>query len=98
MPTASTPAATPVIPVDDEPATLARLAAIMSDRARPCPNCGGDPHVCRVIGCDTEGVSRPDQNLVLTGADGNETDIGAGQEVADLEQPRLLRGAPALPA
>ena len=26
----------------------------MSDRVRPCPNCGGDPHVCRVIGCDAD--------------------------------------------
>ena len=48
------PVATPVIPVDDDPATLARLAAIMSDRVRPCPNCGGDPHVCRAIGCDAD--------------------------------------------
>ena len=48
------PVATPVIEVDDDPATLARLAAIMSDRVRPCPNCGGDPHVCRAIGCDPE--------------------------------------------
>ena len=46
------PVATPVIEVDDDPATLARLAAIMSDRVPPCPNCGGDPHVCRAIGCD----------------------------------------------
>ena len=38
------PVATPVIEVDDDPATLARLAAIMSDRVLPCPNCGGDPH------------------------------------------------------
>ena len=48
------PLATPVIAVDDDPATLARLAAIMSDRVRPCPNCGGDPHVCRAIGCDAD--------------------------------------------
>ena len=48
------PAATPVIAVDDDPATLARLAAIMSDRVQPCPNCGGDPHVCRAIGCDVD--------------------------------------------
>ncbi len=48
------PVATPVIAVDDDPATLARLAAIMSDRIPPCPNCGGDPHVCRAIGCDAE--------------------------------------------
>jgi hypothetical protein len=48
------PVATPVIAVDDDPATLARLAAIMSDRVRPCPNCGGDPHVCRAIGCDAD--------------------------------------------
>ena len=48
------PAPAPIIPVDDDPATLARLAAVMSDRVRPCPNCGGDPHVCRAIGCDTD--------------------------------------------
>jgi hypothetical protein len=41
----------PVIPVDDDPATLARLSAIMSDRIRPCDSCGGDPLVCRAIGC-----------------------------------------------
>ena len=48
------PPPAPVFPVDDDPATLARLAAVMSDRVRPCPNCGGDPHVCRVIGCDAD--------------------------------------------
>ena len=48
------PVAIPVIAVDDDPATLARLAAIMSDHVRPCPNCGGDPHVCRAIGCDPD--------------------------------------------
>ena len=48
------PAATSVIAVDDDPATLARLAAIMSDRVQSCPNCGGDPHVCRAIGCDVD--------------------------------------------
>lgn len=47
----SAPVATPVIPVEDDPATLARLAAIMSDRIQPCPRCGGDPHFCRAIGC-----------------------------------------------
>ena len=55
------PVATPVIPVDDDPATLARLAAIMSDRVRPCPNCGGDPQVCRAIGCGAD-----DAALLLT--------------------------------
>jgi len=40
-----------VFPVDDDPATLARLEAIMSDRVQPCPRCGDDPHVCRTIGC-----------------------------------------------
>ena len=48
------PAPAPVIPVEDDPATLARLAAVMSDRVRPCPNCGGDPYVCRTIGCDVD--------------------------------------------
>ena len=47
----SAPVATPVIPVEDDPATLARLAAIMSDRIQPCPRCGGDPHFCQAIGC-----------------------------------------------
>jgi hypothetical protein len=43
-------------PVEDDPATLARLAAIMSDRVLPCPKCGADPHICRAIGCDTVAV------------------------------------------
>jgi hypothetical protein len=51
------PAPPPITtPVEDDPATLARLSAIMSDRVRPCPDCGGDPHVCRAIGCDTDGT------------------------------------------
>ena len=48
------PAPPPIIPVDDDPATLARLATIMSDRVRPCDSCGGDPLVCRAIGCAVE--------------------------------------------
>lgn len=48
------PTPAPAIPVDDDPATLARLSAVMSDRVRPCPNCGGDPHVCRAIGCEAD--------------------------------------------
>ena len=44
----------PVIPVEDDPATLARLSAVMADRVPPCPNCGGDPYVCRTIGCDVD--------------------------------------------
>ena len=24
------------------------------DRVPPCPNCGGDPNVCRTIGCDVD--------------------------------------------
>ncbi len=55
------PVATPVIPVDDDPATLARLAAIMSDRIAPCQNCGGDPYVCQAIGCGAD-----DAALLLT--------------------------------
>ncbi len=46
--------ATPVIPVDDDPVTLACLAAIMSDRIRLCQNCRRDPHICRAIGCGTD--------------------------------------------
>src|SRR6188474_2805719 len=48
------PIAAAVIPVEDDPATLARLEAIMSDRIRPCPRCGDDPHVCRAIGCSAD--------------------------------------------
>jgi len=48
------PAPAPVIPVEDDPATLARLAAVMSDHVPACPNCGGDPYVCRTIGCDVD--------------------------------------------
>ena len=47
----SEPGATTVIPVEDDPETLARLAAIMSDRVPPCPRCGSDPNLCRAIGC-----------------------------------------------
>ena len=38
---------------DDDPTTLHRLAAIMSDSPSVCPRCGGDAYVCRVIGCET---------------------------------------------
>ena len=41
------------MPVEDDPVTLARLAAIMSDRVLPCPICGADPNVCRAIGHET---------------------------------------------
>jgi hypothetical protein len=44
----------PAIPVEDDPATLARLAAVMADHVPACPNCGGDPYVCRTIGCDVD--------------------------------------------
>ena len=43
-------------PVADDPAVLARLAAIMSDRVPVCRTCGGDPYTCRTIGCDPESV------------------------------------------
>ena len=43
---------TPATPLEDDPHTLARLAAIMSDRVVPCPICGADPYICRAIGCD----------------------------------------------
>ena len=48
------PVSTPVLPLDDDPATLARLAAVMSDRVRTCQSCGRDAHVCRAIGCDVD--------------------------------------------
>jgi hypothetical protein len=44
----------PVMPDEDDPATLARLAAVMADHVPACPNCGGDPYVCRTIGCDPD--------------------------------------------
>ena len=41
---------------DDDPTTLDRLAAIMSDTPRTCERCGGQAYVCRAIGCDPEGA------------------------------------------
>jgi hypothetical protein len=46
------PASTPVASAEDDPVTLARLEAIMSDRIEGCQVCGADPHMCRAIGCD----------------------------------------------
>ena len=43
-----------VIPADDDPATLARLEAIMSDSVRSCPRCGRETHICAAIGCDID--------------------------------------------
>ena len=34
----------------DDPATLDRLAAIMSDKPLVCDKCGGNVYVCRTIG------------------------------------------------
>ena len=42
------------VPVEDDPATLARLEAIMSDSVRSCPRCGRETHICKVIGCDID--------------------------------------------
>ena len=50
----SAPVSTPVIDVVDDPATLDRLAAIMSDRVPPCPRCGRDPLICRAFGCGVD--------------------------------------------
>ena len=41
----------------DDPATLDRLASIMSDKPLVCENCGGNVYVCRTIGCDPEGTA-----------------------------------------
>ena len=41
----------------DDPATLDRLAAIMSDKPLVCDRCGGNVYVCRTIGCDPEGAA-----------------------------------------
>ena len=38
----------------DDPATLDRLAAIMSDKPLVCDKCGGNVYVCRTIGCDPD--------------------------------------------
>jgi hypothetical protein len=46
----------PATPVEDDPAILARLSAIMEDRVHSCPTCGGDTNTCRVIGHDPEGI------------------------------------------
>jgi len=45
---------TRVLPVEDDPATLARLEAIMSDSVRTCPRCGRETHICQTIGCDID--------------------------------------------
>jgi hypothetical protein len=47
---------TPTTPVEDDPAILARLAAIMEDGVHSCPTCGSDTNTCRVIGHDPEGI------------------------------------------
>jgi hypothetical protein len=39
---------------DDDPTTLDRLDAIMSDSPRTCARCSGQAYVCRAIGCDPE--------------------------------------------
>jgi len=54
LPFAAAADADVVIPVDDDPATLARLEAIMSDRVRSCPRCGRETHICAAIGCDID--------------------------------------------
>ena len=64
----SEPVATTVIPVEDDPETLARLAAIMSDRVPPCPRCGSDPNLCRAIGCGVD-----DAPLLLPQGSGRRT-------------------------
>jgi len=54
LPFAAAADADVVIPVDDDPATLARLEAIMSDSVRSCPRCGRETHICAAIGCDID--------------------------------------------
>ena len=59
----TTPASSPIASAEDDLVTLARLKAIMSDPIEGCPVCGGDPHMCRAIGCEpgTSGTSdRPE--------------------------------------
>ena len=43
-----------VIPAEDDPTTLARLDAIMSDSVSSCPRCGRETHICEAIGCDID--------------------------------------------
>jgi hypothetical protein len=54
LPFAAATESTRVLPVEDDPAILARLDAIMSDHIEPCSRCGRDPHVCEAIGCDPD--------------------------------------------
>ena len=54
LPFVAAPDEAPVFPTEDDPAILARLDAIMSDRVAPCPRCGRDVHVCEAIGCDAD--------------------------------------------
>jgi hypothetical protein len=54
LPFAAAPDETFVIPAEDDPATLARLEAIMSDSVRTCRRCGRETHICEAIGCDID--------------------------------------------
>ena len=54
LPFASAADKTPMIPLDDDPATIARLEAIMSDSVRSCARCGRETHLCQMIGCDLD--------------------------------------------
>ena len=55
----------------DDPMTLARLGAIMSDHPSVCPRCGHDVYVCRAIGCEADGVpasTNPSFAVVVAGS------------------------------
>ncbi len=54
LPFAAAMEGTQVFPTEDDPATLSRLEAIMSDQVETCPRCRRDTHVCRAIGCDPD--------------------------------------------
>jgi hypothetical protein len=61
------PASERAIPAEDDPETLARLAAIMADQVRRCPMCGRDLKICAAIGRDAE-VSVTDRARVEVAA------------------------------
>jgi hypothetical protein len=58
LPFAPASDATRVLPDEDDPATLARLEAIMSDSVRTCPRCGRETPICQTIGCNPDDVSQ----------------------------------------
>ena len=84
------PAPAPVLPVEDDPATLARLTAVMSDHVRPCPNCGGDPYVCRAIGCDADDAPLLLAQPTVDRSKGLDEDLALVDELIAAKESELL--------